>query len=62
MSKRLRSEKGKQAESSSNLFVSQNASNKFYVLHNKHVISGRTVVFADFKHLNLANILNTSSQ
>ena len=26
-----------------------------------HVISGRTVVLADFEHLNLANILNTSS-
>ena len=31
------------------------------MIHNKHVISGRTVVLIDFKHLNLANILNTSS-
>ena len=31
------------------------------MIHNKHVISGRTVVLADFMHLNLASILNTSS-
>ena len=31
------------------------------MIHNKHVISGRTVVLADFEHLNLANILNRSS-
>ena len=61
MSKRLRSEKGEQPESSSNPFVSQNVSYRFSVLHNKYVISGRTVVLADFEHLNLANILNTSS-
>jgi len=61
MSKRARSEKGKQPESSSNPFISQNASHKFSVIHNKHVISGRTVVLADIKHLNLASILNTSS-
>ena len=47
MSKKLRSEKGKQHKSSSNPFVSQNASHKFSVIHNKHVISGRTVVLAD---------------
>ena len=61
MPKRLRSEKGKRPESSSNLFVSQNASHRFSVIHNKHIISARTVVLADFEHLNLANILNTSS-
>ena len=31
------------------------------MIHNKYVISGRTVVLADFEHLNLASILNTSS-
>ena len=31
------------------------------MIHNKHIISGRTVVLADYEHLNLANILNTSS-
>jgi len=61
MSKRFRSEKGKTLESSSNPFVSQNASHRFSVIHNKHVISGRTVVLADFEHLNLAAILSTSS-
>ena len=61
MSKRLRSEKSKQPESSSNPFVSQNASHRFSIIHNKYVISGRTIVLADFEHLNLANILNTSS-
>ena len=61
MSKRPRSEKGKLPKSSSNPFISQNASHRFSVIHNKHVISGRTVVLADFEHLNLASILNTSS-
>ena len=61
MSKRPRSEKGKQPEPSSNPFVSQNVSHRFFVIHNKHVISDRTVVLNDFEHLNLANILNTSS-
>ena len=61
MSKRARSEKGKQPEPSSKPFVSQNASHKFSVVHNKHVISGRTVMLADFEHLNLASILNTCS-
>ena len=31
------------------------------MIPNKHVISGKTVVFADFEHLNLASILSTSS-
>ena len=31
------------------------------MIHNKHVISGKTVVLADFEHLNLATVLNTSS-
>ena len=53
MSKRARSEKGKQPEPSSNSFVSQNASHRFLVIHNKHVISGRTIVLTDFEHLNL---------
>ena len=35
--------------------------NRFSVIHNKHVISGRTVVLSDFEHLNLAAILSTSS-
>ena len=60
MSKRLRSEKGKQTKSSLNPFVSQNASHRFSIFHNKHVIFGRTIVLADFEHLNLAHILNTS--
>ena len=61
MSKRPRSEKGKQLEPSSETFISQNTSHRFSVIHNKHVISSRTVLIADFEHLNLANILNTSS-
>ena len=61
MSKRLRYEKGKQLESSSNPFVSKNVSYEFSVIHNKHVIPSKTVVLTDFEHLNLANILNTSS-
>ena len=61
ISKRARSDKGKQLESSSNPFIFQNASHRFSVFHNKHVISGRTVMLADFEHLNLATILNTSS-
>ena len=61
MSKRLRYEKGKQPECSSNLFVSQNASHRFSFIQNKHVISSRTVILADFEYLNLANIFNTSS-
>ena len=42
-------------------FVYRNTSHRFSVIHNKHVVSSRTVVLADFEHLNLANILNTSS-
>jgi len=61
MSKRSRSGKGKTPESSSNLFVSQNTSHRFFVIHNKHVISGRTVVLADFGYLNLVAVLSTSS-
>jgi len=59
MSKYARTEKAKQSESFTNLFVSQNASHKFSIIHNKNVISGRMVVFADFDHLNLAQILST---
>ena len=61
MSKRSRSEKGKTPESSSNPFISQNVSHRFFIIHNKIVLAGRTVVLGDFKHLNLANILGTSS-
>jgi len=61
MSKRARSEKGKQPEPSSNPFVSQNSSHRFSVIQNKHAISSRNIVLADFEHLDLANILNTSS-
>ena len=43
------------------MFVSQNASHNYSIIHNKHVISGRTVVLANFNHLNLAQILRTSS-
>jgi len=43
------------------MFVSQNASQKYSIIHHKHVISGRTVVLADFDHLNLAQILRSSS-
>ena len=63
-SKRQRSEKSKQSESSSrhkNVFVSDNAMFKHSVICNKHVISGRFVVLVDFEHLNLAPILRTSS-
>ena len=56
MSKRSRFEKGKIPESSSNPFVSQNASYRFSAIHNKTIISGKTVVLGDFKHLNLADI------
>ena len=31
------------------------------VIYNKHVISGRSIVLADFEHLNLAPILKNSS-
>ena len=61
MFKRSRSEKGKTPESSSNPFFSQNASYRFSAIHNKTVISGRTVVLGDFEHLNLTAILRTSS-
>ena len=61
MSKRARIEKDKQPESCTNLFVSQNAQQKFSIIHHKNVISGRTVVLADFDHLNSAQILSTSS-
>ena len=61
MSKRSKSEKGKTPKSSSNPFISQNASHRYSFIHNKPVISGRTVVFADFEHLILATILSTSS-
>jgi len=54
-------EKGKTPESYSNPFISQNASHRFSVIHNKHVISDRTVVLTDFEHLNLTTILSTSS-
>ena len=31
------------------------------MIQNKHAISSRNIVLADFEHLDLANILNTSS-
>ena len=61
MSKRSRSEKGKTPEFSSNPFISQSASHRFSIIHNKHVLSGRTVVLVDFEHLKQAAILSTSS-
>jgi len=61
MSKRSRSENGKTPEFSSNPFVSQNASYRFSAIHNKTVISGKTVVLGDFEYLNLSVILSTSS-
>ena len=61
MSKKARSEKGKQPESSSNPFTSQNISLRFSLIHNKYVISGRSVMLTDFEHLNLASILSASS-
>ena len=54
MSKRYRSERSKQSESSKHVLVSQNASHKYFIIQHKHVIAGRTVVVADFDHLNLA--------
>ena len=44
-----------------NVFVSQNASHKYTIIHHKHVILGRTVVLAYFDHLNWTQILRTSS-
>ena len=61
MSKRARSEKAKQPESSTNLFVSQNVQQKFSIIHHKNMIMGRTVVLTDFDHLNFAQILSTIS-
>ena len=61
MSKRSSSVKGKAPESSFNPFVSQNASYRFSAIHNKPVISDRTVVLGNFEHLTLADILSTSS-
>ena len=61
MSKCPRTEKAKQPESSMNLFVSQNAQQKFSIIHHKNLISGRTIILADFEHLNLGQILSTSS-
>ena len=58
MSKRSRSEKGKTPKSSSNPFVSQNASHRFSVIHNKHVISGRQWCLLI---LSTITILSTSS-
>jgi len=56
MSKRARTEKAKQLKTSTNLFVSQNASHKYSIIHNKNVISGHLVVLADFDHVNLGQI------
>jgi len=61
MSKRSRTEKGKQPESSTSPFVSQNASHRYSIIHYKHIISERTMVLADFEHLNLANIFRSNS-
>ena len=44
-----------------NVFVSQNSSQEYSIIHHKHVISDCIVVLADFDHLNLAKILRTSS-
>ena len=54
--KRPRVEKPKQPESSSItkiVFVSENAMYKHSIIYNKHVISGRCVVLANFDHLDL---------
>ena len=64
--KRSRTEKSdklKQPESFryNSLFVSKNAKFKHSVICKKNVISGRSVVLADFEHLNLANILRSNS-
>ena len=61
MSKRTRSDKEKTLKSSSNPFVSQNASHRYTLISSKNVISGRTLVLSDFKHLDLVNILGSSS-
>ena len=63
MSKRTRSEKGKSAQSSSqlSLFVSSQASYRHIILSTKTVSSGRCVVINDFEHLNLAPILRANS-
>jgi len=62
--KRPRIDKSKQVQSSfrtKNIFVAENAMFKHSIICNKHVISGRYVLLADFDHLNLTPILKTSS-
>ena len=60
-----KSDKSKHPESSRpkplSIFVTENAKFKHLVISKKHVISGRSVVLADFDYLNLANILRSSS-
>jgi len=58
-----KSDKFKQPESSrfKPLFVSKNAKYKHSVISKKDVISGHSVVLADFEQLNLANILRSNS-
>ena len=61
MSKHARIEKAKQPETSTNLFVSQNVSHSYSIIHHKNVISSRMIILANFDHLKLAQIFRTSS-
>ena len=61
MSKRPRSEKGKNSNHLQTPLFLRMHLNRFSVIHDKHVISGRTIVLVDFEYLNLANILYASS-
>jgi len=47
--------------SSNNQFVSSHAQFKYTMLCKKQVIFGRSVVISDFRHLNLASILENNS-
>ena len=59
-----KSDKSKQLESSfipKNVFVSDNIMFKHSVIRNKYVISGHSIILADFEYVNLALIWRTSS-
>jgi len=69
MSKRSRTEKGKSTQPKAlthstqpkPLFVSPQAENRYILLSEKTIISGRCVIINDFEHLNLAHILRNNS-
>jgi len=43
------------------MFVSENAKYIYLIIYKKQIISGCSVVLADFEHLNLAQILRANS-